>query len=59
MHYAARGGHVEICRLLHKAGADPHVCTVRALQRWASGALHPSKWPQAVVLMDALPLRGA
>ena len=41
--------------LVLEPGADPRACGVRALQRAAGGALHPSKWPQLVVLMDALP----
>ena len=41
--------------LVLEPGADPHDCSVRALQRFAAVALHPSKWPQVVVLMDGLP----
>ena len=33
-HYAARGGHADICRLLLKGHAEPHVCNKAGLAAW-------------------------
>ena len=41
--------------LVTEPGTDLHDCSVKGLQRFAAVALHPSKWPQLVVLMDGLP----